>query len=320
MATKPRKRSNSGFYHVFQRGVNLFDIFEDDIDRRFYLSRLKKYSAELGVEIHAWCLMSNHTHLLLRADYEALSAMMRQLGSVYARFFNTRHNRSGPLFEGRFNSVCVETDAQFMTVLRYIHRNPIHHEESTLCGSYPWTSFGEYVNATPSTCKIGFGLALFGDIEALVKFHGEWNDNERHMDLDTIGPMIDDEARNRAQIALNDAGFEVTVSRIGSLPRNLRDKAIACLKRVVGCSLRQIQRLTAIAYSSIRNAVAFAGEADTNCENETTKESPLQELIAAFENVNGIARETNLPAFGSSTSTATRKALPAKNAKPLCSA
>ena len=91
MATKKRKRSESGFYHVFQRGVCLFDIFEDDEDRKFYLKRLVRYASELHVEIHAWCLMSNHTHLLVRAQHETLSAVMRKIGSVYARYFNKRH-------------------------------------------------------------------------------------------------------------------------------------------------------------------------------------------------------------------------------------
>ena len=62
MATKKRKRSESGFYHVFQRGVSLFDIFEDDEDRELYLKRLVRYASELHVEIHAFCLMSKHTH------------------------------------------------------------------------------------------------------------------------------------------------------------------------------------------------------------------------------------------------------------------
>lgn len=260
MATKPRKRSKSGFYHVFQRGVSLFDIFEDDEDREFYLQRLVRYASEIGVEIHAWCLLSNHTHLLLRADRESLSSLMRKLGSVYARFFNARHGRTGPLFERRFGSVCVETDAQFMSVIRYIHRNPLHHEERTLIGDYQWSSFGEYAASSPKTCEIGFALYLFGGVDELVRFHLQKHDSdrERHLDIGTIGPMRDEEARMRANQALLDAGFEIQVSRIGSLPRKLRDAAIACVKRAVGCSLRQIQRLTAVAYSAIRDAVKLA--------------------------------------------------------------
>lgn len=258
MATKPRERSMSGFYHVFHRGVSLFDIFEDNEDREFYLERLVQYASETGVEIHAWCLMSNHTHLLLRADRERLSEMMRKLGSVYARFFNRRHGRSGPLFEGRFGSVCVETDAQLLSVVRYIHRNPVHHGGHALMEGYRWSSYNEYASSSPKTCEIDFTLDLFGGVAQLVGFHKEERDRERHLDIGTVGPMSDDEARVRADQALADAGFDINVSKIGSLPRKMRDRAIACVKRVVGCSFRQLQRLTAVAYTAIRNAVSIA--------------------------------------------------------------
>jgi len=282
MATKARERSESGFYHVYQRGVCLFDIFEDDGDHEFYLERLGKYCKDYGVELHAWCLMSNHTHLLVKADLEDLSAMMRGLGSSYARFFNARHARTGPLFEGRFGSVCVETDAQYMNVIRYIHRNPIKHEESTLCGSYPWSSYAEHAAAAPVTCVVDFALALFGDIDAFVRFHSDRDgDKQRHLDIGTSGPMKDDEARWRADESLLNAGFDVPISLIGTLPRKLRDQAIAVVKKTIGCSLRQLQRLTAIAYSAIRNAVKLAcGEVED--EPEEPEAPILKELIGSW--------------------------------------
>ena len=278
MATKPRERSMSGFYHVFQRGVSLFDIFEDDDDRRFYLKRFVRYASDIGVEVYAWCLMSNHTHLLVRAEREQLSEMMRKLGSVYARYFNKRHGRSGPLFERRFGSVCVETDAQFLSVIRYIHRNPIHHEEHALLGGFRWTSYGEYIARSSETCKIDFALDLFGGIGAFTRFHKEERDNERHLDVETIGPMRDDEARRRANQALLDAGFEVNVSKIGTLPQKVRNEALACVKRAVGCSLRQLQRLTAIAYSAIRNAVRAAYGDVLGCVSDV--DEPFESMVS----------------------------------------
>ena len=200
MATKQRAQSSTGFYHVFHRGVNQFDIFEDDEDRQYYRDHLQKYARDLGVEVHAWCLMSNHSHLLLKADHEVLPVFMRQLGSTYARFFNRRHARSGPLFEGRFDSVCVESDEQLISVVRYIHRNPIHHEEETLFGTYPWSSFKEYVAGAPELCEIAFALELFGSVDSFVDYHEGWDESERHLDMDTLGRMGDDEARRRADV------------------------------------------------------------------------------------------------------------------------
>ena len=259
MASKRRQQSESGFYHVFQRGVCLFDIFEDDEDRTFYLKRLADYARELDVEIHAWCLMGNHTHLLIRAEHKNLSAVMRKIGSVYARYFNRRHERSGPLFEGRFGSVCVETDSQYLSTVRYIHRNPIHHDERTLAGDYPWSSYSEYVTENPRICRLDFAYSLFGGIQGFIAFHEAERDQdlyrERFLDIDTIGPMRDNEARHRANLALADAGFAVSISHIGILPHNRRDEAIAYVKQTIGCTLRQLQRLSAIAYGVIRNAI-----------------------------------------------------------------
>jgi len=282
MATKKRELSASGFYHVYQRGVSLFDIFEDDVDREFYLERLQKYCKELDVELHAWCFMSNHTHLLLKASPDALSAVMRKLGSVYARFFNYRHKRSGPLFEGRFCSTPIETDGQYMNVIRYVHRNPVVHEEAALNG-YLWSSYAEHVAATPTTCVVSFALSLFGDVDAFVRFHADREgDKHRYLDVGTSGPMKDDEARRRADEALAESGFSVTASHIGTLPRNLRDRAIATVKKLVGCSLRQLQRLTAIAYSAIRRAVEFSDDEDADTP-EIRETSILRELIDACE-------------------------------------
>ena len=259
MASRRRQQSESGFYHVFQRGVCHFDIFEDDQDRAFYLKRLVDYTKELGIEVHAWCLMGNHTHLLLRAKLKALSAAMRKLGSVYARYFNRRHERTGPLFEGRFGSVCVETEDQFLSTIRYIHRNPVHHEKQTLTGNYPWSSYSEFVSCSPEICHLDLALSLFGGTEGFVSFHKAERDSEqyreRFLDIDTVGPMRDNEARWRADFALADAGFEVSISQIGTLSHNLRDEAIAYVKQVVGCPLRQLQRLSALAYGVIRRAI-----------------------------------------------------------------
>ncbi|MBO4352160.1 MAG: transposase [Eggerthellaceae bacterium] len=289
MATKPRARSESGFYHVFQRGVCLFDIFEDDDDRDYYLAKLTQYAGELGAEIHAWCLMSNHVHLLLRAKHEALSVLMRKLGSVYARHFNARHCRSGPLFEGRFGSVCIETDSQFMAVVRYIHRNPSFHDENVAVENYQWSSYGQYSASVPKTCKTDFALSLFGGIDRFRSFHEPRRDqktlHERMMDIGTSGPMKDDEARCRANAALESAGFSVSVSQIGTLSRDQRDKALAYVRRMIGCSLRQLQRLTALAYSVIRQAVGAvekgAGEEGVN-RALPAAESRTAELMRPF--------------------------------------
>ena len=258
MASAKRKRSISGYYHVFQRGVNKFDIFEDDEDRSTYLKILREEAEDHGVTICSWCLMSNHTHLVVRADLEDLSNMMRDLGSRYARRFNARHGRTGPLFEGRFISVCIDGHSQFIAAIRYVHRNPIEHEEATLLGEYKWTSYKEYVSNSPDICEIEFALELFGGIEKFIRTHREQWPYERHVDIGTYGALLDDQARTLADKALETADFNVGIAKIGSLVQELRDEAIAIVRQSVGCSLSQIQRLSGVPYSAIRRAVRIA--------------------------------------------------------------
>lgn len=283
MATKPRKRSSSDFYHVFQRGVNLFDIFEDDVDREFYIERLVRYAGEAGVEVHAWCFMSNHVHLLLRACVERLSALMMKLGSVYARQFNRRHRRTGPLFGCRFSSVPVETDTQMLAVVRYIHRNPVFHDECSRADSYRWSSYVEYANGEPATCRLDFVLALFGGVEGFARYHDGTcaSELERHIDTGTIGPMRDDEARKRADAALRECGLTVDAAHIGTLPRRARNAAVSLVRRMVGCSLRQLQRLTGIAYATIRAATRGEGEDEFPDELASPFGSELAQSICA---------------------------------------
>lgn len=113
-----------------------------------FLSDLRKNSEEL-VEIFAFCLMPNHTHFLLRqAEDKGISFFMRNLQNSYARYFNTKYQRSGALFQAMFKAVRIKTDEQLSHVSRYIHLNPVTSyliEKEDLIG-YPWSSFPEYMN------------------------------------------------------------------------------------------------------------------------------------------------------------------------------
>ena len=127
MPRGPRKRSNSGIYHIMLRGTNKQRIFHDDMDYQAFLEGLGKYNALSGFQLYAWWLMPNDLHLLLREgkESEPIEKIMRRLGTWYVYRYNRRYERSGPLFEGRYKSEAVEDDSCFLTVLRYIHRNPV---------------------------------------------------------------------------------------------------------------------------------------------------------------------------------------------------
>lgn len=153
MPRRPRIHSNSGIYHIMMRGTNRQRIFHDDADYKTFLDGLRKYREVSGFALYAYCLMSNHLHLLLRVheDGEPLDKIMRRLGAWYVYRYNRRYERSGALFDGRYKSEVVEDDRYFMAVLRYIHRNPVKSGLVTEPGQYPHSSCALYINSQPDT-------------------------------------------------------------------------------------------------------------------------------------------------------------------------
>ena len=125
MPRQPRRKSESGIYHIMLRGINQQTIFEDDADYRRFLDTLEKYKAVSGYTVFAYCLMSNHVHLLLKVADEDLDMIMKRIGGSYVFWYNWKYSRRGHLFQDRFKSEPVETDPYFLAVLRYIHQNPV---------------------------------------------------------------------------------------------------------------------------------------------------------------------------------------------------
>lgn len=129
------------YYHLYTRGVNKQPIFLDNEDRVFFLGLLKRYlspntskrkkhspytSYHGAIDLLAYCLMSNHLHLLIyqRDDIEALSGLMRRVMTSYSMYFNKKYDRVGPVFQSRYLASKIDNDPYLHHISRYIHRNP----------------------------------------------------------------------------------------------------------------------------------------------------------------------------------------------------
>ena len=234
----PRKECESSIYHVMARGVGQQIIFEDKSDYERFIELLEEEFADEG-DLMAWCLMTNHIHLLVRLDMTFLSQHLRNLLSRYAFYFNQRHGRSGHLFQGRFRSEPIETEEYFLTVVRYIHQNP-QKAGISRTESYPWSSYKRYLKS-PGMCTTKLALELLGGVEAFKEFHQA---EEAAKCLDTaIGRVrvSDDEALALAQELLG----ENPAQRIACLSKELRDEALRDLK-AAGLTSKQIQRITGV--------------------------------------------------------------------------
>jgi len=149
----------SGFpHHVVQRGNNREKVFLNDEDNEKYLSLLKKYSDKWDMPILAYCLMSNHVHLLIRENVEGgTSLYMRRLLTSYSRYFNVRRDRVGSLFIHPFRAVLIDGDEQLLHVSRYIHLNPYVARIVRGVHGYEWSSLGEYTSGSlKRTCHQAF--------------------------------------------------------------------------------------------------------------------------------------------------------------------
>ncbi|MGK0219975.1 MAG: REP element-mobilizing transposase RayT, partial [Planctomycetota bacterium] len=134
------------WHHVINRGIAKRPLFEDKIDVRFFLSRLAKEVRRGRIEVHAYCLLTTHFHLLVKSLVGQLSEGMRRVQNDYSRTFNRRHHRDGTLIRGRFMSRPIESDEYLENVLRYIDINPVAAGLAQEPWDYPWGSAAHYVH------------------------------------------------------------------------------------------------------------------------------------------------------------------------------
>ncbi|MDE2406739.1 MAG: transposase [Xanthomonadaceae bacterium] len=136
--------------HVTQRGVNRCAIFLDDSDRHHYMHLLRDACADHGVLLHAYVLMNNHVHLLVCAEQAGVvSRAMRAIGQRYVQAFNQRHERSGPLWQGRYKSSLVDSEAYALRVIRYIELNPVRAAMVATPEAHRWSSVHLHLGLKP---------------------------------------------------------------------------------------------------------------------------------------------------------------------------
>ena len=176
MGRRVRLDQTDSLHHVMTRTVEKRPLFEDDGDRVIFLDFLSRECSLTGTRILAWALMGTHVHLLVRcADYP-LSGFMQRILSSYARCFNRRHDRTGHLFEARFRSILVNDESYLLSVVRYIHLNPVSSGTVSSVGDlgkYAWTGHRAIVSGVGIIGQdIDGVLALFGGnkIEAMSSY------------------------------------------------------------------------------------------------------------------------------------------------------
>jgi putative transposase len=147
MARHPRIFVPGYPHHIVQRGHNRKTVFVEPADYDYYLANLAEFKAHYDVAVYAWCLMTNHVHLVLcpRTRGGAISALMRRVSARQARYVNRLERRTGTLWGGRFRCSVVDTDEYLLACMRYVDLNPVRAGLCCHPGEYRWSSYAHKV-------------------------------------------------------------------------------------------------------------------------------------------------------------------------------
>ena len=158
MARPLRIEYEGAVHHITSRGNARAEIFLNDDDRNLFLETFSKVVARSGWICHAYCLMSNHYHLLIETPTPNLSRGMQLLNGIYTQKFNRQNKRSGHVFQGRFKAILVEKESYLLELARYVVLNPLRARMVRSVGDWPWSSY----------------LATCGQIEAPEFLEIDW--------------------------------------------------------------------------------------------------------------------------------------------------
>ena len=257
MPRRARKTSVTGVYHVMLRGINRNVIFHDDQDFNKFIKILDRHAHPVdgdGIEkepschIYAYCLMSNHVHLLVQERGKTLSELMKSIGVSFVSYVNKRYDRCGPLFQDRFLSEPVDDVGYFIKLLQYIHQNPLRAGMVNSLDKYPWSSWYEYKYDKPGLCvhALPFSGISWEEIKEMV-CHINETDDEKKMGIDHSMKMTDGQARTCIACICEKEGLN---SNLKELPKENRNYVIIkALENGIG--VRQLSRITFIAHSTI---------------------------------------------------------------------
>lgn len=183
MTRKKRIQYEGAWYHIMNRGAGRKYILADTSNKQTFLQLIGDIYKKYGIEIHAYCLMDNHYHLLVRTPELNLSKAMKHLQALYTRIYNKIINSDGPIFRGRYKAVLIESTTSVLHVCRYIHLNPV--EANFTSGlNYKWSSFKNYVNINNlqhDWLHLDFLKSNIGEADFISKFqifHNQKTDNK----------------------------------------------------------------------------------------------------------------------------------------------
>lgn len=150
MARKPRVEIEGGLYHVITRGNDRQEIFRSREDFAKFLTLLSEVKEKLPFFLYAFCLMTNHVHLLIERRADTIGRIMHRLLTGYSQYYNHKYGRIGHLLQGRHKSILFQSEMYMGELVRYIHHNPVRARMVEKAEDYPYSSQREYLGLRPA--------------------------------------------------------------------------------------------------------------------------------------------------------------------------
>ena len=254
MPRNHRSFSRSKVYHIIIKGLDDADIFYDNEDRVIFLEKIKYSKYKFKYQVYAYCLMTNHVHMVIKVDNDNLSKAIQSLNIRYSRYFNKKYDRKGNFIQNRFFSKNIENQKYFLDVCRYIHRNP---EKAGIekAYNYRWSSYHEYLEKEDIINKKILMYYLENNIENNIKYTNEDEkiaEKKNLADFEMITSIKDDELIDiiKKEFKLNSPDEIVKYFKNKDNQINLRE-----LKDIGGISQRQISRVTRVNREVIRRVL-----------------------------------------------------------------
>lgn len=228
------------------RGINQQQIFEDVEDCDKFLSILMEYKEMCRYSIYAYCIMGNHLHLLLKEGTETLEQTFKRICGKFVYWYNAKYQRTGHLFQDRFKSEPVDTDEYLLTVVRYIHQNPVKAKLCKKVSDYTYSSYAEYLT--------GGSLVDTAYILEICQIEGFLELNETTVEANCL------DISDKANIRVTDEQAKLLMKKISKCENATDFQDLEIVKRNKylkklrenGLSLRQLSRLTGISVGIIR--------------------------------------------------------------------
>lgn len=216
-----------------------------------FLDTLLKYKIRTSMQVYAWCLMDNHLHLLLKEGNESISHVMKRIGISFAHYYNWTYRTTGHLFQDRFRSEQVEDPRYFLTVVRYIHNNPVKAGMASCPEKFHWSSCCGYYNKNvdpPGLLDEAFVLEMFShdktmSREAFREFNEKSNTDECLRPFSNKHPRLTDA---EARVKIIQVLGTISIPQVKSLPREERNPILKRVKKIEGVSLRQAARILGV--------------------------------------------------------------------------